>query len=71
MADEKDYRKREVLFLISFLLLFGIVFLLSVINFNRNTPIFGLGINIEVENWLVMILSVIAIFKVFGMILRS
>lgn len=67
----EEHHKRENIFLISFLLLFGIIFLVTMLNLRRQIPTLGLGMDIEVENWTILILSVLAIFKVFGMLIKN
>ena len=64
-------KKREMVFLVSFLLLFGIIFLVILLNQRRHLPVLGLGIDYEVENWTFLVLSLLAILRVFWMIVRN
>jgi hypothetical protein len=66
-----DHHRREIIFLITILLLFGIVFLVNLINLRRHVPTLGLGLSYTVENWIIMILTFFAILKVFFMIMIS
>ena len=62
-------RNKEVTFLISFLLLFGIFFLKSVIDLRRGVPILGLGIEYQKENWIIIILTAVATMMTTAMML--
>ncbi len=68
--DHITHHKRELIFLISFLLLFGIFFLLAMLNLRRHIPTFGIGIDYQTENWIVMILSFLAVIKVVVLIIK-
>ena len=69
-SHHHEHHKREYIFLASFLLIFGIVFFLGVINLRRGVPLFGVIDSYEIENWTVIILSFFAIVKAFIEILR-
>ncbi len=62
--EHKEHHRREMLFLIGFLLLFFIIFLIALLASVRRVAIFGLGLPYMVEDLIVLILAFAAIIKV-------
>jgi hypothetical protein len=61
---QKAHHRREILFLIGFMLIFLILMIISFVNINRSTPVFGLGISYLTEDIIILILSFLGILKV-------
>ena len=59
----KIYKKRLITGLLVLLFVFGMLFILAMINLKRGTEFFGTGLSYETENILVMVLSFIAMLK--------
>lgn len=57
------YRKKIIKYLFVFLILFLLSFFIAYFNFKNKKPIFNLGFGYEVEDYTIMILSVIGIIK--------
>lgn len=66
----KVYRRRLIIGLVLLLLVFGIIFLSALLASNRGYGLLGLGIPFSVENFLIMVLSFIAMVKVVWEIYR-
>jgi len=64
------YRRKTVIFLMGYLIIFFIVLLVSVFNLNRGKSIFDIGMNPSLQNWIIIILSVLAIIRVVMEIAR-
>ncbi|MFH1506581.1 MAG: hypothetical protein ABIE94_06380 [archaeon] len=59
------YRRKLLITLMILLAVFLVVFLAVIIAMNRGSTVFSIpGFPPEVENWIVMILSIIAIIKI-------
>lgn len=43
------------------MLLFGVVFLAALIGLRHETALFGIGIPVNLENWLVIVLSILGV----------
>ncbi|RJQ17005.1 hypothetical protein C4573_03005 [Candidatus Woesearchaeota archaeon] len=59
----KVYRKRLLIGLMVLLVVFALFFLFSIIDLNRGIPLIGMGIPYMVENYLIIILSVLGMIK--------
>lgn len=68
--EHKEHHKREAIFLISFLLLFGIFFLFGIVNLQRGSGILGIMNDYVIENWIVIVLSFLSIIRVLVEIFR-
>jgi uncharacterized RDD family membrane protein YckC len=67
--EHKLHHKRELKFLISFLIVFLFIFVLALINLKRGIPLFGLGLPNMLENWIILVLSILSLIKIFWNIL--
>jgi hypothetical protein len=65
------YRKRVIYALFALLTLFFIIFSLALFNLNRGNSVLNIGLDYALENWIVITLSVIAIFKVVIAIIKG
>lgn len=60
---EQGYRKKTILFLLAFLLLFSLSFLIAFFNLKRGEGTLNM-MPYKIENWLIMLLAAAAILKV-------
>jgi hypothetical protein len=58
------YRQKSVIFLMGYLVIFLIVMLVCISNLNSNRTLFDIGMNPSLQNWMILIFSVLAIIKV-------
>lgn len=65
------YRKRVIYALFSLLVLFFLIFALAIFNLRRGSSVLNLGLGYALEDWIVIVLSVIAIFKVVIAIVKG
>lgn len=66
----ENWRQKHLLLLVSFMLTFGIAFLLSYLHLKQGTSLFPLGINPRIENLTVMTLSVLCVVRTVWEIVR-
>lgn len=64
------YRKQSLMFLMGYLVIFFIVMVASIINLNTGGALFEMGMNHSLQNWILIIFSVLAIIKVVVEIIR-
>ena len=69
MVPQKDHHRNEIIFLMSFLLVFAVIFLIALLGLLRGTPVFGFGLPYLIEDALLMVLAFLAILKVLWHIL--
>lgn len=62
--EHKEHHKRELLFLIGFLILFFIISAIALLNLRRGIPVFGIGLPYLIEDGIIIILSIIATIKI-------
>jgi uncharacterized RDD family membrane protein YckC len=62
--EQKEHHKREIMFLMSFLIIFLILIAIAMLNLKRGTPVFGLGISYFTEDIIILLLSLLGIIKV-------
>ena len=62
--------KKELTLLIVLLLVFAVLFGISLINLKRGMPVFGIGMNYKTENYLVAGLSILSTLKIFWAIIK-
>jgi len=58
------YRKKLLITLMVLLAIFLLVFIAAILAINRGVALFSIGIPFAVENWLVIILSIIAMVRI-------
>jgi hypothetical protein len=58
------YRKKSVMFLMGYLVIFFIVMVVSIIDLNKGTAMFEIGMSPIIQDWIIIIFSVLAIIKV-------
>ena len=69
--EHKEHHKRELRFLIAFILTFFFIFMVALANLIRGVSLLGLGFSPVIENWILIILSLFSIVKVlFNIIIR-
>jgi len=68
--EDKEHHKRELRFFIGFLILFFFIFILALLNLMRNNSILGMGLSPIIENWVLIILSLLSIVKVLASIIK-
>ena len=56
--------------MILLMLVFAVLAAVGIISLGRNLPILGIGIHPIVENWIVIILSILGVIKAFSEIVR-
>lgn len=66
----KPSHKREIGLLIILLVVFSILFLIAIINLQKNAPVFGIGIPYAIEDYVVIILSLLSIGRIFWAIVK-
>lgn len=62
--EHTAHHKREVLFLVGFMILFFLIFIIALSDIKRKVPVFGIGLSYKTEDITVMALSFIGIIKV-------
>ncbi len=68
--EHKEHHKREMFFLIGFLIIFFVIFIIALLNLRRGVPVFGIGLPYLIEDIIILILSLIAIIKILWYIVR-
>ena len=63
-------KRRELVLLIFLLVLFALLAIAGLVNLQRNTALFGIGVSPVVENALVILLSLAGVIRVFVAILK-
>ena len=63
-------KRRELVLLISLLVVFALLFVAGITNLNRGTALFGIGVSPTIENTLVILLSLAGIIRIFVAILK-
>lgn len=64
--EQREHHKRELLFLIGFLIVFFIIFVIALLNLRRGIPLFSIGLSPATEDTIILVLSLIAMIKVMG-----
>jgi hypothetical protein len=64
------YKKKLLVGLMVLLLLFGLIFVLALLDLGRGTAVFGIGIDYKTENVVVIILSLLSMAKVIHEIVK-
>lgn len=62
--------KRELILLISLLVMFQALFVVAFINLKRELPVFGLSISYIIEDYLIIALSFFSIIRIFWAIIK-
>ena len=60
----RHHHRRTIIILLTLLVVFAIIFLVAFIGLQRKQSILGLGMPVEFENWLIMVLSLGSIIKI-------
>ena len=68
--EHQAHHKRELLFLIGFLVLFFIIFIMGFLDIKRGIAVFGIGLPVLVEDLTIIVLSFLAMLQVAWVILR-
>jgi hypothetical protein len=63
--EHKEHHKREAIFLMSLLVVFGVLFALGIINLKKGISLFGIIPDSAIENWIVVALSFASIVRIF------
>jgi hypothetical protein len=58
------YRKKSVMFLMGYLVIFFIVMVISIIDLSRGIAMFEIGMSPMLQNWILIIFSLLAMIKV-------
>ena len=58
------YRKKSVMFLMGYLVIFFIVMVVSIVDLNKGIAIFEIGMSPILQNWIIIIFSILAMIKV-------
>jgi hypothetical protein len=58
------YRRKSVMFLMGYLGIFFIVMVISIVNLNRGVAFFDIGMAPVLQNWIILIFSLLAMIKV-------
>lgn len=58
------YRKQSIMFLMGYLVIFFIVMVASIFNLNSGGTLFEMGMNHSLQNWIIIIFSLLAIIRV-------
>ena len=66
---QKAHHRREIIFLLVFLVLFTLFFVISIINLRRKMPVFGFGVDYFVEDSFIIFMSILAILKILWQII--
>jgi len=62
--------RRELFLMISLALVFAIIFAIAVINLNRHQSVFGLGISYVLEDYIIIILSVLSLLRILWSVVK-
>ena len=62
--EHKEHHKREVFFLIGFLIIFFVIFIIALMDLKRGLPVFGIGLSYFTEDAIILVLSLLAMAKV-------
>jgi hypothetical protein len=58
------YRKQSVMFLMGYLVIFFIVMVISIVDLNKGIALFEIGMSPVLQNWIIIIFSLLAMIKV-------
>ena len=58
------YRKKSIIFLMGYLLIFAAVLIISLVGLSTGGVMFEIGMNHLLQNWILVIFSLLAIIKV-------
>ncbi len=58
------YRRKSIMFLMGYLLMFFAVLIISLYNLNRGQTLFYIGMSSAAQNWIIIIFSVLAMIRV-------
>ena len=61
---------KELILLLALLLIFTVLFFISIINLRRGLPVFGIGISYTIENYIIIALSFLSILRIFWSIIN-
>ncbi|MCK5140501.1 MAG: hypothetical protein KAK00_04025 [Nanoarchaeota archaeon] len=61
---------KELILLLALLLIFTVLFFISIINLRRGLPVFGIGISYTIENYIIIALSFLSILRIFWSIIK-
>ncbi|NQU99022.1 hypothetical protein HQ533_06190 [Candidatus Woesearchaeota archaeon] len=64
------YKRKLLTGLMVLLVLFALIFVLALLDLKKGVPVFGTGLEYDVENVVVIILSLLSMMKVIQEIIR-
>jgi hypothetical protein len=66
----KSPHKRELALLIVLLIVFSILFIIGMLNFQKKLPVFSIGLPYYIEDLLIIVLSFLSIIRIFWAIIK-
>jgi hypothetical protein len=68
--EMKASHRREIFLLALLMILFALLFFIALINIRRGVAVFGIGLSYRTENYLIMVLSVLSVVRLFWAIMK-
>ena len=66
----KGSHKRELVLLILLLVVFSVVFTIAYIHLGKGQSVFGLDIPYQIEDYIILTLSLLSILRIFFLIIK-